>query len=335
MKKTAAVIAVILAVILAAFLVYDGIANKETSAEFFAMNTYSSAKLIGADSAECAEQIRELTENLDKNVLSRTNENSAVYAYNQNGGGTLGKSEKLHEYISVLLDVCEKSGGAFDFTLGAVSDLWSFGSDPHIPDSAGLADALSKSGYEKINFADNVLEIADGAVLDFGAAGKGIALDEIRASLADKRIKEAVVSVGGSILLMGDKEFTVGIRNPEGNSGSYIAKLHIPEGCVSTSGSYEQQFEENGRTYHHILDPETGYPVDNGLISVTIISESGILSDALSTACFVLGYEKGKTLAQGYGCGAVFVTKDKKVYVEGAEKDIIEITDNSYTLVIE
>lgn len=336
MKKTAAVIAAFAAVVLAALLAYDGIANKEMSADFFAMNTYVTVKLKGTDSAECAQQAQKITESLDKEVLSRTEKGSLVYNFNQNGGGTFENEKGLFEYISVLLDVSEKSGGAFDFTLGAVSDLWSFGSAPLVPDEAELAQTLSHSGYEKLKFNGESLVYSDKkAVIDFGAAGKGIALDEIRSYLKDKRIKEAVVSVGGSVLLMGDKAFTVGIRNPEGNSGSYIAKLSVPGCCVSTSGNYEQQFEQGGKRYHHILDPETGYPADNGLVSVTIVSESGILSDALSTACFVLGLEKGRKLAAEYGCSAVFVTEDKTVYLEGISEDVIELTDSSYTLVIE
>lgn len=332
MKKTVWIIAVVLAAALAMLLIFDGIANKEASAEFFSMNTYVTAKIKGADSKECAQLVRELTERLDKECLSRTSEASVVFELNRNGGGN---AEGISDYLEILFDVCEKSEGAFDFTLGAVSDLWSFGSDPKIPDEAELIEALSESGYEKLKISDDALEIAGGAVLDFGAAGKGIALDEIKAILGEKSVREAVVSVGGSVLLMGEKTFTVGIRNPDGNSGSHIAKLHISEGCVSTSGSYEQQFEENGRKYHHILDPETGYPVDNGIVSVTIISESGILSDALSTACFVLGYEKGSELAKAYGCKAVFVTEDKRILAEKDISDIIEITDKAYSLVIQ
>ena len=135
-------------------------------------------------------------------------------------------------------------------------------------------------------------------------------------------------------LLYGEGDFTVGIRDPKGNSSSIIS-IKTESTCVSTSGSYEQQFEANGKNYHHILDPETGYPVDNGLLSVTIVSDSGILSDALSTACFVLGYEKGKALAETYGCGIIFVTEDKKVYAENGAENYIEITDNEYTLVVQ
>lgn len=333
MKKTAFAAVILIAAALVAFLVYDGTVNKEITSDFFAMNTYATAKLKGADSKEAAVSIREITEMLDAEILSRTSDNSVVSSLNKNGGGN---ADKISAYLEILFDVCEKSGGAFDFTLGAVSDLWSFGSNPQLPDEAKIREALSHTGYEKLIFNKNELVYGDkSAVVDFGATGKGIALDEIKAVLSDKKIKEAVVSVGGSVLLMGDKKFTVGIRNPEGNSGSYIAKLHISEGCVSTSGSYEQQFEANGRKYHHILDPETGYPVDNGLLSVTIISDSGILSDALSTACFVLGYEKGKELAAAFDCGAIFVTDDKKIYAENGAENLIEITDNAYTLVMQ
>lgn len=331
MRKAVSVIVAILAVLLVAVLVYDGTVNKETTADFFSMNTYVTAKLTGTDSKECAEQIKAVTQKLDTEVLSRTSSASAVYSLNKNGGGSL--DEKFSKYFEVLLGVCQKSEGAFDFTLGAVSDLWNFGGTPSVPDEAALSDALSHSGYGKLVFEGGSVSYADkSAVVDFGAAGKGIALDEIRELLEGKRIKEAVVSVGGSVLLMGDKEFTVGIRNPEGNSGSYIAKLHVSEGCVSTSGSYEQQFKQDGMTYHHILDPQTGYPVDNGIVSVTVISDSGILSDALSTACFVLGYEKGVELAKEFGCHVIYVTADKRILAEKYAVDIIEITDPSYTL---
>ncbi len=331
MKKTAIAIVIFIAAALVAFLVYDGTLNKEISSGFFSMNTYSTVKLKGVDSDKASKEIQKLTEKLDTEILSRKIENSVVSLLNKNGGGN---AEEISAYLDILFDVCRKSDGAFDFTLGAVSDLWNFGSNPVLPDNETIREALSHTGYEKITFDGKELVYGDkSAVIDFGATGKGIALDEIKTLLSEYKINEAVVSIGGSILLVGDKEFTVGIRNPEGNSGSYIAKLHIPEGCVSTSGSYEQQFEADGRKYHHILDPETGYPVDNGLLSVTIISDSGILSDALSTACFVLGYEKGKALAETYDCGIIFVTEDKKVYAENGADKYLEITDNSYTVV--
>lgn len=331
MKKAVVAVAAVIAVALAVFVFYDGVLNKTSEADFFSMKTYVTAKVTGYESDLCTAEIRKIVDNLDVNVLSRTAETSLVSSLNKNGGGELDLQTAA--YVSLLLDVCEKSGGAFDFTLGAVSDLWKFGSTPGIPDEKALAEALSHSGYEKLTLSGGKLTMQDkSAVLDFGASGKGIALDSVKAYLETREIKNAVVSVGGSTLLFGDKDFTVGIRNPEGNAGSYIAKLHMGEGCVSSSGSYEQFFEENGKRYHHILNPETGYPVDNGLVGVTIVSESGLLSDALSTACFVLGIEKGSALAAEYGCTAIFVTEDKKIYVENNSDNLeTEITDTSYT----
>lgn len=332
MKKAVSVVAVAVTFLLIAFLAYDGIASKEITDDFFSMNTYVTSKIIGADSPECAKQIRSITENLDTGVLSRTSASSDVFNLNAQGGGEV--DSKLKGWFEVLLDVCEKSEGAFDFTLGAVSDQWNFGSSPSVPDENALRVALSHSGYKKILLEENTVSYGDRElIVDFGAAGKGIALDEIKEALSEKKIRSAVVSVGGSVLFYGDKEFTVGIRDPHGNSGSYIAKLNLTECCVSTSGSYEQQFEKDGEVYHHILNPETGYPADSGLLSVTVISDSGILSDALSTACFVLGYEKGTLLAKEFGAHAIFVNENKEIIAEDFLVDIIEITDDSYTLV--
>lgn len=329
MKKAVVAVVTVIVAALAVFVFYDGVLNKTSEADFFSMNTYVSAKVTGYESDLCTAEIQKIVENLDMGVLSRTSGDSLVSLLNKNGGGEL--DVQTAAYFSLLLDVCEKSDGAFDFTLGAVSDLWGFGNNPSMPDENAVAEALSHSGYEKIILSGSSLSMQDkAAVLDFGASGKGIALDSIKAYLETRDIKNAVVSVGGSNLLFGDKEFTVGIRNPDGNAGSYIAKLHMGEGCVSSSGSYEQFFEENGKRYHHILNPETGYPVDNGLVGVTIVSESGLLSDALSTACFVLGIEKGSALAAEYGCTAIFITEDKKIYVEG-NADIVEITDKTYS----
>ena len=124
----------------------------------------------------------------------------------------------------------------------------------------------------------------------------------------------------------------MGIASPEKGSSDYIATIATENGFISTSGTYERFFDYNGIRYHHILNPKTGYPVQNGLASVTIVSDSGILSDALSTACFVMGKEEGKKLAEKYGCQAVFVTDDKIIYTTDKIKKQLTVTDGSYTL---
>lgn len=330
MKKITAIFIALSVAVVSALVICDAVKTKPLTSSFFSMNTYCSAEVNGKNAQESLEEIESIVERLDYKVLSRTAEGSIVYNLNKNGE-TLIDTETA-AYISLLADISNQSGGAFDFTLGAVSDLWSFGNNPSIPDSTELARALSHSGFEKVTVADGKAVLQDKqAVVDFGASGKGIALDSIKSYLETHETKRAVVSIGGSVLLYGKGDFTVGIRNPKGDSGNYIATIKIPEGCISTSGSYEQYFEENGKRYHHILDPETGYPVDNGLVSVTIISESGLLSDALSTACFVLGIEKGAELAESYGAKAVFITEDNIIHTDEETKTLITVNDGSYS----
>ena len=332
MKKPGIAVAVIAAVALAAFLIYDGFFNKTASLTFFAMDTVISGEIIGADSEKCADEIKSAIVRLDSDILSRHSDKSAVALLNKNRGGTV--SPEFRNYLGILIDVSRKSGGKFDFTLGAVSDLWSFTSNPAVPEAEALADAVTSSGYEKISVSgDTVSFESENLIIDFGAAGKGIALDEIRTILDGKNVREATVSVGGSVLIYGGKEKAVGIRNPFSNAGDHIAKITVSDVCISTSGSYERRFEENGKEYHHILDPETGYPVENNLVSVTVVSESGALSDCLSTACFVLGVEDGMKLAKEYGCEAIFVNSDKKIYATHGIFTSTEITDSGYTLI--
>ncbi len=329
LKKIGTIIAAVAAVALIAFIAWDGWFNKSSSNTFFAMDTVITATVSGPDSEACTEKISVCIIDLD-NLLSRHNENSEISKLNSGESDEI-QSDSLRRYFTTLLDVCQKSGGAFDITLGAVSDLWSFGKEAKVPDADDLQKALSESGYENITLSGNRLTLSSGKI-DFGAVGKGIALDEIRTLLGDGRINQATVSVGGSVLVYGKDTVKVGIRDPFGNAGRSIATLSLSDTCVSTSGSYERHFEENGENYHHILDPKTGYPVDNGLVSVTIVSESGLLSDALSTACFVLGIEKGTELAKAYGCEAVFITESKQIFATGSIASEIEITDSSYTL---
>lgn len=330
MKKTGIIIASVVAAVLIAFAVYDGIFSKETSTDFFAMDTVVSLKITGKNSAASAERIKEEINLLDSDILSRHNAASLVSKLNS--GNTVNNAE-FAAYIKELISVSQYSGGAFDFTLGALSDLWGFGSEPRVPDKTDIDKILLNSGYKKILVnGDSITVDGKRTVVDLGASGKGIALDRAKEILETEKAKKAVISVGGSILLYGDGEFTVGIRKPDGNVGEYIAVIKTKAACVSTSGNYERYFEEGGKRYHHILDPKSGFPAENGVVSVTVISESGLLSDALSTACFVLGVEKGSGLAEKFGCEAVFVTDDKNIYATDGAKQMLTVNADGYTL---
>ncbi|MCI7272295.1 MAG: FAD:protein FMN transferase [Anaerobutyricum soehngenii] len=178
--------------------------------------------------------------------------------------------------------------------------------------------------------------IGDKCTLDLGAVGKGIACDVVQDYLKkQKEVSGAVIAVGGSILLYGSKadgsDWNVAVQNPRGQDGEVMGVLSLSGTTnVSTSGDYEKYFMQDGKRYHHILDPSTGYPADSGLISVTIVSDSGLLSDGLSTACFVLGKEKGEKLLETYGAEGVFIDQNKKVTVTKGLKDKFTILNKEY-----
>lgn len=328
MKKILIALAVVAAVAAAAIFFAS---SNEVKREFFAMNTFVSAKVKGFAAKDAAGGISTLVRELDSKQLSRYTSGSEISRINSEAETVL--SDEMRDYITELLEVGKMSGGKFDIALGAVSDLWSFNDSPRVPSTDELTEALSRSGSDKLSLSGNTLTRADGCIIDLGSAGKGIALDKVKSYLSDKKISSAVVSVGGSVLLYGKGSFNVGVRDPWGEAGRSVMTVRLGAGCVSTSGSYERCFEQGGKRYHHILDPDTGLPVENGLVSVTVISDSGLLSDALSTACFVLGAEGGAKLAAKYGCEAIFITEDKKVICTDGIKPNVTVLADGYTVV--
>lgn len=328
MKKILIALAVVAAVAAAAIFFAS---SNEVKREFFAMDTFVSAKVKGFAAKDAAGGISTLVRELDSKQLSRYTSGSEISRINSEAETVL--SNEVRDYITELLEVGKMSGGKFDIALGAVSDLWSFNDSPRVPSTDELTEALSRSGSDKLSLSGNTLTRADGCIIDLGSAGKGIALDKVKSYLSDKKISSAVVSVGGSVLLYGKGSFNVGVRDPWGDAGRSVMTVKLGAGCVSTSGSYERCFEQGGKRYHHILDPDTGLPVENGLVSVTVISDSGLLSDALSTACFVLGAEGGAKLAAKYGCEAIFITEDKKVICTDGIKPNVTVLADGYTVV--
>lgn len=328
MKKILIALAVVAAAAAAAIFFAS---SNEVKREFFAMDTFVSAKVKGFAAEDTADGISSLVRELDSKQLSRYTSGSEISRINSEAETVL--SDEMRDYITELLEVGKMSGGKFDIALGAVSDLWSFNDSPRVPSTDELTEALSHSGSEMLSLSGNTLTRADGCIVDLGSAGKGIALDKVKSYLSDKKISSAVVSVGGSVLLYGKGSFNVGVRDPWGEAGRSVMTVKLGAGCVSTSGSYERCFEQGGKRYHHILDPDTGLPVENGLVSVTVISDSGLLSDALSTACFVLGAEGGAKLAVKYGCEAIFITEDKKVICTDGIKPNVTVLADGYTVV--
>lgn len=311
---------VIVAAITAAAIVFAGYKKEYTLKEknSLSMGSIVTIKLYGDDAFKKLDVVKGLIDNLDKEI-SRKIDSSAVSALNKNGEV---KSATVSDILLKCRKISEMSAGAFDLTVGRLSSLWDFDDDiKKVPSEAEIKKELSTVDYEKIAINGANVTIGKGQTLDLGAVGKGAACDAAKAYLQKSGVKGAVVSVGGSILAFGKRnkigdKWRIAVRHPRGEN-TYIGVINLSEGFVSTSGDYEKYFEKDGKRYHHILDANTGYPADSGLSSVTVVCDSGTLSDALSTACFILGEEKSKELLDEYSAAAIFIDKDLNVSTYG------------------
>lgn len=327
MKKFFAVMTVWLAVILNC-----GCGNRQPvkiQSVDTAMGTVIQQNIYTTDKqCEAAEEILVLLHHLEEEELSRRLDTSEVWAVNEaagrEGGSTL--SPELTEILKKCMDVWRQSGGAFDVTLGTVVQLWDIDGwasgeregNFELPEQECLCHALEHCGSEKLQLDGMKLVMQEEMQLDLGAVGKGIALDRIKVYLQDQEeITGAVISAGGSVLTYGEKPdgtcWKVGVVNPADTSTNIGVLSLEGQWCVSTSGDYERYVEKDGIRYHHIIDPATGYPADSGVAGVTILSKDGFLSDALSTACFILGKEEGMKLAESYDAEVLFVEKDGSI----------------------
>lgn len=281
-----------------------------------AMGTIISQKVYGDNAAKHIEKINALINGLDEEISWRNGE-SAVAELNSE---KTVESAGIAAIVKKCIEVSEDSEGVFDITALPVVKLWSIGEEgERIPAGAEIESALTKVDYSTIAINGNSITLGADAEIDLGAVGKGAACDNVMTYLKASDIKGAVVSVGGSIVAYGDynkkgDKWKIAVKHTDND---YLGILSLDEGFVSTSGDYERYFEKDGKRYHHIVDATTGYPAESGLRSVTVVCDSGLLSDALSTACFILGYEKSLPLLEKYGASAIFVDYDNNSFIVG------------------
>lgn len=284
----------------------------------FFLDTVVSLTLYGTKEEAPLNECFSLLETCES-LLSRTKEGSDVWNINHSSGNPVTVSEETAQLLQIALHYCELSDGAFDITVAPLLDLWNFQPEQHkgtVPDPEEIREALSHINYKNIQLNGTTVTLLDPkAAIDLGGIAKGYIADCIRDLLVSNGYHSALINLGGNILTVGAKPdstaFRVGIRKPFSESGEQIAIVACEDRSVVTSGTYERYFEQDGKRYHHILNPADGYPVENGLASVTILSPDSADADALSTACFVLGPEKGMELIESLdGIEALFVTED-------------------------
>ena len=344
-KKT--ILSIVIAILLIAAIIGVGLAlRKKTTLSTPVTNSTIGMGTVVVESFYCSDtdvskaaitKSTKIINELDKNRLSWREDGSDVAKLNAKGSGSVDPI--TYDCIKNCLDVSSKCDGIFDITVGKLSGLWNIGTeDARVPSDEEIDAALPTINYSRVALSNNQkVEIGTDQKLDLGAVGKGLACDVIKEYLVDTKVVGGTVSVGGSILVYGynptskDKSWNVGVRDPFGNDSDYMAVINCGPCFISTSGDYEKVLVENGKKYHHILNPKTGYPAESNVTGITVICDSGALSDALSTACFILGYgEDSLKLLDEYNANAIFVTKDKKVYITDGIANSVTITNDSF-----
>lgn len=285
-------------------------------------------------------EIEALLKDIDSKI-SRTLESSEIYQVNsQSGKSPVKVSPETFELVSKALDYAKRTDGKFNPAIGNLVTLWNIGHEgAAVPDADLIAAAQALSDYHLIELNEDSQEIylqKEGMAIDLGSIGKGYAADAIYAYLEAQDFSSAIIDLGGNIYAMGSKPggkmWNIGIQDPDKDRGNPIGTIQVEDKTIVTSGIYERFFIEDGKLYQHILDPETGYPVDNGISSVTIVTKSSADADALSTTLFVLGIEDGlKFIENTPDTEALFISKEKKLYTTSGFKELLNKTNDSYT----
>ncbi len=293
---------------------------------FFAMDTYMTFRAYGEGSeaalAKAEARVKEI-----EDELSVTKEGSDIYRANHEGSVVaIGKDAET--VISCGMQLGRETGGALDISLYPVTRAWGFTTGEYcVPTEEEIEDLLMDTGYEKISISNGNLLKPEDMELDLGALGKGYASREAKRILKDAGVKSAILSLGGNIDTLGAKPngdpWRLGIKNPFGDGNAAV--ISVKDKAIIASGTYERYFlAEDGKKYHHIMDPKTGRPVENGLVSLTVVADDGLLADGLSTGLFVLGRDKARAYWESHpDIDLLLIDQSGDITLtEGLEKEI-------------
>ena len=279
-----------------------------------------------------------------ENTLSMHVEGSDIDRLNRSAGKEpVQVSDLTYRVLKDSLFFSGKTDGLFDITAGPLINLWAIDPpDGHYPSQAELDATLPLIDYHKINFLDdNRIELADkGMVINLGAIAKGTIADELKTYLLSRGVTSALINLGGNVLALGSKpdgsSFVIGIQDPNSARGVYLMSIRINDESIVSSGDYERYFEYNGKIYHHILNPKTGFPAETNIKQVTIVTANSQRADGLSTSVLLLGVQKGIQLVESLeGVEAILITKDHYIYFTQGLRDRYETQEEliqNYTI---
>ena len=305
---------------------------------FFAMDTVMTVRIYaGGDGAlldAAGDRVKEL-----EALWSVTDPDSEIYTLNRNGSAAL--SGDTAGLLAGALELCERTGGALDITIYPVVRLWGFTTGEYaVPEAEAIEELLTRVDHTQVALDETAWAagLPAGVEVDLGSVAKGYTGDVLSGLLKAQGVESALLNLGGNIQAVGARPdgspWRIGVRDPEDAAG-YIGVVEVIDRAVVTSGGYERYFERDGVRYWHIIDPATGAPARSGLQSVTIIGESGLLCDALSTALFVMGLDRALEHWREYrDFEAVFVAEDGSVTVTAGLEDSFTLSRTDRTLTV-
>lgn len=302
------------------------------------MNTTITLQITGNDAERVCDDVVKALHDFEQVASMHLADSDVAHINDSAGMQPVAVDERVYYVIEQAVACSEQTGGLFDVTIGALTDLWSITSDnPVVPDAEAIEAARRLVGYQSIalNAATHEVMLQEkGQKLDLGGIAKGYALDICREIMDQNDVMEAIVSIGGNVMVYKDKAgepFVVGIRYPEKDNMSYFCALRLTDTIMSTTGGYERFFEQDGTIYHHVIDPRTGYPANSGLVSVSIIHKNGLLADCLSTALYVGGTDYALARMRNGDVEAVVIDDQGNVYISESlrEKVVDDLNDTS------
>ncbi len=305
----------------------------------FYFDTIIQVTIYDAAKEYCLTECMSLAEKYEK-MLSQTIEGSDIWKINHSGGRPVQVSAETVLLLKTALSYSEMTDGLIDPTIETVSSLWDFHADQdllsenepenkadRLPESQELEEALKHVDYHNLLIEGNTVTLSDPeSRISLGFLAKGFIADQLKEYLLSQKIESAIINLGGNLLAVGKRPdgtpFQFGVQMPFDAQGSVITVLSVADRSAVSSGVYERYFYQDGMLYHHILNPGTGYPVQNGLLGVTVLTDSSMMGDALSTACFILGPDKGMQLIESLeNTDAVFITDDYALHYSSGLSD--------------
>lgn len=311
--------------------------------QVFAMDTVMELKAYGKKGAKGLENAVAIIQALDAAVDPDV-DTSITYQINHANGGAVTVSGQVAEMLMTAKEIYEQTGGAYDLTLYPLIQRWGFTNGQYtVPSDNEILNDLAKCCMGDLTISKfptsgtYTVSLPLFGSLSFASCAKGCASKYAIEAMKNVGVKSAVISLGGNVQTLGKKpdgtNWTIGIQDPY-NANAYIATLSVGETAVVTSGTYQRNFvAPNGKTYHHLFNPTTGYPVTNGLVSVTIVCEDGTRADCLSTAMFVLGKTKALDYWRQYGgFDMIIIDEEHKITCTSGLLETLSLKNGNYTL---